>query len=91
MIPTPDDAFDASVEWVVFASNTFDGLGSHTATCDGGGETGSPVIINEVDSDTPGNDDAEFVELYDGGVGETALDGMVIVSTTATAILVRRC
>ena len=60
-------------------SEHIDGLGAHTASCDGGGETGTTVIINEVDSDTPGNDDAEFVELYDGGVGGTALDGMVVV------------
>jgi hypothetical protein len=37
------------------------------------------VIINEVDSDTPGTDIAEFVELYDGGVGNTPLDGYVTV------------
>lgn len=37
------------------------------------------VIINEVDSDTPGTDTAEFVELYDGGVGNAALDGYVLV------------
>ena len=37
------------------------------------------VIINEVDSDTPGTDAAEFVELYDGGVGNTSLDGLVLV------------
>lgn len=37
------------------------------------------VIINELDSDTPGVDAAEFVELYDGGVGNTALDGLVVV------------
>ena len=39
----------------------------------------SSVIINEVDSDTPGTDMAEFVELYDGGVGNTLLDGLVLV------------
>jgi|GEM_PF-2667339 hypothetical protein len=39
-----------------------------------------PVItINEVDADTPGTDIAEFVELYDGGVGNTPLDGLVVV------------
>lgn len=27
------DAFDPSVEWDGYANNTFDGLGSHTATC----------------------------------------------------------
>lgn len=37
------------------------------------------IIINELDSDTPGADTAEFVELYDGGVGNTALDGLVVV------------
>ena len=37
------------------------------------------VVINEVDSDTPGTDIAEFIELYDGGVGNTPLDGYVIV------------
>ena len=39
----------------------------------------SSVIINEVDADTPGVDMAEFVELYDGGAGNTLLDGLVIV------------
>ena len=37
------------------------------------------VIINELDSDTPGADTAEFVELYDGGAGNTPLDGLVVV------------
>lgn len=37
------------------------------------------IIINELDSDTPGTDVLEFVELFDGGVGNTALDGLVVV------------
>ena len=37
------------------------------------------VVINEVDSDTPSNDVAEFIELSDGGRGNTALDGLVLV------------
>lgn len=37
------------------------------------------VIINEVDADTPGYDSEEFIELYDGGIGFTPLDGMVVV------------
>ena len=73
-----DDAFDASVEWVAFAVNTFDSLGSHTAVCGGGGGD-AEVIINEVDSDTDGTDALEFVELYDGGVGSTSLDGLTVV------------
>ncbi len=46
----------------------------------------SPVVdqikINELDSDTPSiqvNDASEFVELYDGGVGGTPLNGLVLV------------
>lgn len=37
------------------------------------------VIINEVDADTPGTDTAEFIELYDGGVGNTSLNGLIVV------------
>ncbi len=39
----------------------------------------SPLFINELDADTPGTDALEFVELYDGGAGNTALDGLVVV------------
>ena len=38
-----------------------------------------PVIINEIDSDTPSTDVAEFIELYDGGVGNFPLTGLVVV------------
>jgi len=37
------------------------------------------LVINEVDADTPSTDTAEFIELYDGGVGNTALDGLALV------------
>jgi uncharacterized protein len=37
------------------------------------------IVINEVDTDTPGTDEAELVELFDGGVGNTSLDGLAIV------------
>lgn len=37
------------------------------------------IIINELDSDTPSTDILEFIELYDGGVGSTSLDGLVVV------------
>ena len=37
------------------------------------------VIINEIDADTPSTDTAEFIELYDGGVGNTSLTGLVVV------------
>ncbi len=41
--------------------------------------SGTSLIINELDSDTDGTDAAEFVELFDGGVGNTPLDGLVLV------------
>ncbi len=37
------------------------------------------IRINEVDIDQTGTDSAEFVEIYDGGVGNTVLDGLVLV------------
>ena len=42
-------------------------------------EVNTDLIINEVDADTPGDDVREFIELYDGGVGNTVLDGLVVV------------
>jgi len=39
----------------------------------------SPIRINEVDADTAGSDTLEFIELYDGGIGNTSLDGLIIV------------
>lgn len=37
------------------------------------------IVINEVDSDQTGTDAMEFVELYDGGVGNVSLAGKVLV------------
>jgi uncharacterized protein len=37
------------------------------------------LLINEVDADQTGTDSAEFVELFDGGSGNTSLDGLVLV------------
>ena len=37
------------------------------------------VMINEVDADTPSTDVMEFIELYDGGTGNTDLSGLVVV------------
>lgn len=46
------------------------------------GATSATIIINEVDANTPTvpvNDNMEFVELYDGGIGNTDLSGLVMV------------
>lgn len=37
------------------------------------------VVINELDSQMAGTDTLEFIELYDGGVGNTDLTGLVLV------------
>ncbi|WP_340063318.1 T9SS type A sorting domain-containing protein [Ascidiimonas aurantiaca] len=37
------------------------------------------LIINEVDADTAGVDTQEFIELFDGGTGNTSLSGFVLV------------
>jgi len=42
------------------------------------------LIINEIDVDTPGSDTAEFIELYDGGIGHTPLDDLVVVLFNGT-------
>ena len=65
--------------WAGSAANTFGAVNSGQSFGGGGGGPSTNVIINEVDSDTPGTDAAEFVELFDGGAGNTALDGLVVV------------
>jgi len=37
------------------------------------------IVINEVYPQQAGNDNMEFIELYDGGVGNTPLDGYALV------------
>ena len=73
----PNDPFDPATEWEGLPTDTFDGLGNHRVDCGTGG--GPTIVINEVDADTPGTDTAEFIELYDGGVGNTSLAGLVVV------------
>ena len=45
----------------------------------GGSGVADFVIINELDADQASTDSAEFIELYDGGVGNTDLSGLVLV------------
>lgn len=72
----PSDSFDPALEWDGAALNTFSGLGSHSTSC----TPPQPVfIINELDADQASIDTAEFIELYDGGAGQAALDGLVLV------------
>ena len=52
---------------------------SNSASNNPSNQTMVMVLINEMDSDTPGADDKEFIELYDGGVGNISLNGLTIV------------
>lgn len=52
--------------------------GKHDFSIYGNGVS-SAILINEVDTDTPGTDVAEYIELYDGGHGNTDLSGLVLV------------
>ncbi|QCX00111.1 T9SS type A sorting domain-containing protein [Aggregatimonas sangjinii] len=81
----PNGSSFSLADWTFSGPNAFDGQSANsTAT--------SPfpigtymitgiaqIIINELDADTAGTDALEFIELYDGGAGNTALDGLVIV------------
>ena len=75
------DVFEPAVEWEGFAKDTFDDMGVHRGS--GGGNTPLPpaggVVINELDADTAGTDTLEFIELYDGGQGNTDLTGLTVV------------
>ena len=59
--------------------NTGQSFGGDGGGGGGGGGPSSNIIINEVDADQAGTDAAEFVELYDGGVGNSDLSGHVLV------------
>ena len=44
--------------------------------------------INEIESNQDGNDTMEFIELYDGGVGNSSLDGLILVFVNGSDDLV---
>jgi predicted extracellular nuclease len=82
----PDGSAFALANWTFSSPNALDGEtsnGSATAPFPLGTFSTTAaepeLLINEVDADQSGTDSAEFVELYDGGVGNTALDGHVLV------------
>jgi hypothetical protein len=56
-----------------------DTFGIINPTVIGSGNPAANIIINEIDADQTSTDEAEFIELYDGGIGNTSLDGLVLV------------
>lgn len=66
------NTFDPVAEWEGFPVNSFDDLGVY-------GSPSIDLVINEVDADTTGTDTQEFIELFDGGIGNSSLDGYIVV------------
>ncbi len=81
----PGHAFVCDGSWQI---GLFDPVGGDdtpgAANACGVVEPNVDVVINEVDSDTPSTDAAEFVELFDGGAGNTPLDGLAVVFFNGT-------
>ncbi len=69
----------ADFSWEAFSANTYDTI--NTGQSFGGIVPSIPpnILINELDADTVGSDMLEFIELYDGGKGNTSLDGLLLV------------
>ena len=66
--------------WEAAAANTFGAFNTNQVfDGDGGGTPPPDVVINEFDADQTSTDNAEFVELYDGGTGNTDLTGLALV------------
>lgn len=57
----------------------YDGLTIDDVSVDLVDDDAPEILINELDADTPSMDTMEFVELYDGGVGNSSLDGLTLV------------
>ncbi|PTX57616.1 putative extracellular nuclease [Litoreibacter ponti] len=82
---TASPTFDIS-QWTFSGPNALDGATTNSAATTpfpaGGPVTpppGAQFVINEVDADQASTDSAEFIEIYDGGVGNASLDGLSLV------------
>ena len=75
--------------WSFSGPNAWDGettnAGAATGFATGSYDTVTPptptatFVINEIDADQSSTDSAEFIEIYDGGVGNASLDGLSLV------------
>lgn len=78
----PDDtALDGpqTVAFTCIAAGHLNGAASLEVTDDGRDTPPLGVFINEIDSDQPGSDTKEFIELYVGEAAAKALDGYTVV------------
>lgn len=79
-IDAVDDAVDDGTQWVgITASAPGYILGRAEIAVSDDGDAPAAIVINEFDADQEGADTREFIELYDGGVGNLPLDGLVVV------------
>jgi len=80
-IDAVDDAFVDDAQQVIIAATAGPDFvsASTEVTVEDDGADSNYILINEVEIDSPGSDTAEFIELYDGGVGNTRLDGYAVV------------
>ena len=74
-----DEAQDGTQSVIVSASAPGYVLGNTTIEVTDDGDEPVDVVINEFDSDQAGTDTMEFIELYDGGIGNLPLDGLIVV------------
>ncbi len=74
------DAFDPATEWDGYANNTFDGLGSHSASCTGEPPGAArPLLLTElVVTPTAG----EFIEIYNPGASPVDLASYYLTDAT---------
>ncbi len=82
---TASPSFDLT-EWSFSGPNALDGEVSNATAATpvpiGQFNTTPPsptFVINEIDADQTSTDSAEFIEIYDGGIGNAALDGLTLV------------
>ena len=75
----PDESFFAHVSNVVGANTAAtSGVGT-IANDDSATPPSTAIVINELDSDQVSTDAGEFIELFDGGAGNTPLNGLSVV------------
>nr|WP_161965103.1 ExeM/NucH family extracellular endonuclease [Ornithinimicrobium cerasi] len=72
-----NDVFDPALEWDGFATDTFDGLGAHTADCGDTEPEPTAVVINEFSASTTGTD-VEYLEIL--GFPNTDYSGLSVLS-----------
>ena len=83
---TANPVFDAS-DWSFSGPDGLDGATTNASAATpvpiatfGGVTPPTPTfVINEIDVDQAGADSVEFIEVYDGGVGNASLDGLSVV------------